>query len=153
GSATPSGMSEMPSREAALACGSTCLPEAGGSLWPARPKSPTSINGGPQRPEPHKSKGDPSLRAFVTNHTTSFETDLAGLELGPSDTQGEAFRAFSLNSGLYGFPPNGRSLGNFYFANWHGLFDEVCVGASVRLFNDAWGRAFLRHCCRALKPG
>lgn len=94
-----------------------------------------------------------TLRAFVTNHLTSFENDLAALDLGSSETDGEAFRAFSLNSGLYGFPPNGRAVGNFYFANWHGLFEQVSVGPSVRLFNDAWGRAFLRHCCRALRPG
>jgi 2-polyprenyl-3-methyl-5-hydroxy-6-metoxy-1,4-benzoquinol methylase len=90
------------------------------------------------------------VRAFVTRVATTLDTDRARLPQLAADSDERALSQYATTLGM---PPAGGEPTNILFASAPGTFDSVVIGISVQLFAEPWGRAFLRHCCRLIKPG
>lgn len=91
------------------------------------------------------------MRAFVTRHDNTIESDRK-LVFAAAPSRDDDVRTFTQYATAVGMPSDPGKPGNVLYANAPRTFELLLIGPSIQLFAEAWGRAFLRHCCSMLKP-
>lgn len=88
------------------------------------------------------------MKALISSNQKQTEVDINYFKNSMPSIKREELRFFTQTSGLADFPTDGNSIGSIYYNQPISIFEEVYVGDSVRLFQNTWGRAFLRLAMR-----
>lgn len=93
------------------------------------------------------------MKVMISANRERAEADLDAVTGVVADARDQDLRFLTQASGLAEFPTSEKSTGCVYYQHPAQFLDEAFVGASIRLFRNSWGRAFLRHACRMVRPG
>ncbi len=92
-------------------------------------------------------------RLVITRDAGTCKADLASLRGAGEDfsAPGTVFLAFQGRN--VGAAPRVESAGSLFYPLAGGRYEAVGIGASIRYYQSAWGRALLAYACSLLTPG